>query len=414
MPVTSQARICKVGYALNAKKMRKSFPESANIERVKRNWQGGGLSDILETLHEGIAFAPFEYDSTVKSVEAFDVIIHKLTEDLDSTEQESILKVRAIDEYLLQHPSTVIIDPFPAVHKVISRARTCLTLQRLIDSTSKCPFSQPKFAIAESPAVIADFIRTSGLRYPVICKPIEACGTPSSHSMVVAINEDGLSLVKCPCVVQEYMNHDGLFYKVYVIDKKVMVFQRPSLPNLLISPPTTAASGSAPVPAAASRSLSFDSRYSYPTAEDFYCDSAEEIDSSISSSVIIGGTCIISSDAEAVLKSSPTSSTRSKRKADISIPLSEVLPLELAAMQEKFDTAASVISSGFGLTLFGFDVMIPVSDHCSTHASTVEGRIIDSLSRQLFIIDVNFFPSYKEVRDFPDQLCSYLRKRAGF
>ena len=123
--------------------------------------------------------------------------------------------------------------------------------------------------------------------------------------------------MKCPCVVQEYMNHDGLFYKVYVIDKKVMVFQRPSLPNLLISPPTTSASGSAPLPAAASRSLSFDSRYSYPTAEDFYCGSAEETDSSIPSYGIVGGTCIISSDPEAVLKSSPTSHTRSKRKGII-------------------------------------------------------------------------------------------------
>jgi hypothetical protein len=117
-------------------------------------------------------------------MKAFDVIIHKLTEDLDSSEQESVSKVLAISDYLLQHPSTVIVDPFSAVHKVISRSRTCHTLQRLIDSVSNCPFSQPKFAVAESPAIIAEFIRRSGLRYPVICKPIEACGTPNSHSMV--------------------------------------------------------------------------------------------------------------------------------------------------------------------------------------------------------------------------------------
>lgn len=35
-----------------------------------------------------------------------------------------------------------------------------------------------------------------------------------------------------PCIVQQYYNHDGNFYKAYVIDQDVMVYKRSSLPNL--------------------------------------------------------------------------------------------------------------------------------------------------------------------------------------
>jgi hypothetical protein len=71
MPVASQTRPCRVGYALNAKKMRKSLPDSTSIENLKRHWQGGGLSDLLETPHEGIIFAPFEYDTAIKNSEVW-------------------------------------------------------------------------------------------------------------------------------------------------------------------------------------------------------------------------------------------------------------------------------------------------------------------------------------------------------
>jgi hypothetical protein len=72
-----------------------------------------------------------------------------------------------------------------------------------------------------------------------------------------------------------------------------------------------------------------------------------------------------------------------------------------------------VISSGFGLSLFGFDVIVPVKSRiggdCEVAICEPSLDIIDDL----VVIDVNFFPSYKEVKDFPERLCSYLLKRAG-
>jgi hypothetical protein len=69
---------------------------------------------------------------------------------------------------------------------------------------------------------------------------------------------DGLALVESPCIIQEYWDHSASFYKVYVIDNDVMVYRRPSLPDIQQLSQTHAL-----------RSLIFDSRYAYPTLDDF-------------------------------------------------------------------------------------------------------------------------------------------------
>lgn len=97
------------------------------------------------------------------------------------------------------------------------------------------------------------------------------------YAQVVAVSEEGLALVSCPCVIQEYINHNGKLFKVYVIDDEVMVFQRPSLPNLTPKQDQLMAAADmphSPLPKPSlklkSKSLAFDSRYAYPTFEDFH------------------------------------------------------------------------------------------------------------------------------------------------
>ena len=189
---------------------------------------------------------------SLKIQPTFHVIIHKLTEEIDRKEPSE--KILALQEYLRLHPSTVIVDSFAAVHLVTSRARSCEALGRIIqrrhlefarsntnvyshDRSARC-FSQPKFVAVRpedhmmGPDKIMRMMNEAGFGFPVICKPVEACGTPNSHSMAVVVSAAGLDLVRPPCIVQEYRDHDEIFYKVYVMGDEVMVFRRPSLPNL--------------------------------------------------------------------------------------------------------------------------------------------------------------------------------------
>lgn len=94
------------------------------------------------------------------------------------------------------------------------------------------------------------------------------------------MDEEGLGLIKYPCVLQQYYNHGAKFYKVYVIGDEVMVHPRSSLPDLprLTSPSSSDGDGddrggSRGRPgcwARQLRSLEFDSRHPYPTLDDFF------------------------------------------------------------------------------------------------------------------------------------------------
>jgi hypothetical protein len=83
----------------------------------------------------------------------------------------------------------------------------------------------------------------------------------------------------------------------------------------------------------------------------------------------------------------------------------------------QFVEIAKIISEGFGLSLYGFDVIVPsgsfpqsfqknaaFSDHSAP-------AIDDGLFLDLVVVDINFFPSYKEVHDFPEKLCQYLVRK---
>ena len=84
-----------------------------------------------------------------------------------------------------------------------------------------------------------------------------------------------------------------------------------------------------------------------------------------------------------------------------------------------------LIKEEFGLTLFGFDVIILSesqrfnsisSDKHNNSSGIVNSISVNSnsvgLDDQLVVIDVNYFPSYKEVGDFPLRLRQFLGKKA--
>jgi glutathione synthase/RimK-type ligase-like ATP-grasp enzyme len=81
---------------------------------------------------------------------------------------------------------------------------------------------------------------------------------------------------------------------------------------------------------------------------------------------------------------------------------------------EHFVSTAKELKKTFGLTLFGFDVILPVGDDESSSSAFIgrAGKTVRSGGKKLMIIDVNYFPSYKEVKDFPERLKNYLKKIA--
>jgi hypothetical protein len=298
------------------------------------------------------------------------VILHKLTEDLDAPKPRSV-KLDGLEAYLADHPGTVVVDPVESVRNVVNRQRTCLCLQaiqrRLLQA---CPFGQPAFAVIEPPVFAPEVVdneavmRAHGLVFPVICKPVKACGTPISHSMMIVLSPEGFAEVKAPFIVQQFHDHNAFFYKVYVLDGEVMASRRRSLPNFQEMSAALLDAGLCCIP--------FDSRNPFPTIYD------------------LGMLCSAPESKQGGLSSDADIDTHSGVDLERRVPSAEVF--------SRLQRTATDISQEFGLTLFGFDVIVP------TNTSDCGG--------DLLVIDVNFFPSYKDVPDFPTKLRAYLRRVA--
>ena len=141
-------RICRVGFCLNQKKLRKSeaslakptVSENSNptIRTILKNaWKGGGLADIIFSADDSgepvddVSFAPFDWKNDLNGPE-FDVIIHKLTEDLEQDEPSE--KIAALEKYLSHHPNTCLVDPLSSVKLVTSRQRSCNIIKKIEQS----------------------------------------------------------------------------------------------------------------------------------------------------------------------------------------------------------------------------------------------------------------------------------------
>jgi inositol-1,3,4-trisphosphate 5/6-kinase/inositol-tetrakisphosphate 1-kinase len=80
---------------------------------------------------------------------------------------------------------------------------------------------------------------------------------------------------------------------------------------------------------------------------------------------------------------------------------------------EEVMPVVDALKRAFGLELFGFDVLITKSSLSSSDSPDSAGDTNnDGDDHVLMVVDVNYFPSYKEVPNFPSLLAKYLTDRA--
>jgi hypothetical protein len=166
------------------------------------------------------------------------------------------------------------------------------------------------------------------------------------------------------------------------------------------------------------RSVVFDSRHKYPAWEDFHFPI---------------GVCGPDSDVAATPPAVESYLCAQK-------PTARVIEQEVnSAVVSRCNAAAAIVQEEFNLSLFGFDVIIPsrsssastpstassssdsLADSPSGTAVGAESEAVESAMTssggpggvEILVIDVNFFPSYKEVGDFPQRLTALLREKAG-
>ncbi|XP_057759877.1 inositol-tetrakisphosphate 1-kinase 3-like isoform X2 [Arachis stenosperma] len=166
-----------VGYALTSKK-KKSFlqPKFLSFARNK-----------------GIFFVAIDLNKPLLEQGPFDVVLHKLS----GKEWREV-----IEEYSEKHPEVTILDPPDAIQHLHNRQSM---LQDVADlNLSDC----------------------------YVAKPLVVDGTAKSHELFLAYDEFSLSELEPPLVLQEFVNHGGLLFKIYIVGETIKVVRRFSLPNI--------------------------------------------------------------------------------------------------------------------------------------------------------------------------------------
>ena len=66
-------------------------------------------------------------------------------------------------------------------------------------------------------------MQMKGMTFPVVCKPIVAHGSKDAHTMALVFNASGFKDSRTPCLIQQYICHDAVLFKIFVIGSRCVI-----------------------------------------------------------------------------------------------------------------------------------------------------------------------------------------------
>lgn len=196
-----------IGYALLPKKQ-KSF-----------------IQDSLVSLAEsrGIDLIKIDTDRPLADQGPFDCVLHKLYGE-DWKKQ--------LQDFKAENPNAVVIDSPDSIERLHNRISMLQAVSEVkTEKKTTETFGIPKQIVIYDQETLFDRSALDLLKFPVIAKPLVADGSAKSHKMALVFNHDGLNKLKPPIVLQEFVNHGGVIFKVYVVGEYVKCVKRKSLPD---------------------------------------------------------------------------------------------------------------------------------------------------------------------------------------
>ena len=195
----------RIGYALLQKKIASFVQDSLIVESRKKGVQLIKI-DLLRPLDEQ---GPF------------DAVLHKVP---------SKEWCKGLQEFQLARPDVLIIDPPEAVQRLRNRVSMLQAVEH-VQYDSGYRVGIPRQMVVANHSDI-DKLPESELSFPLIAKPLLVDGTPKSHVMWLVTSDRGLRQLSPPYILQQFVNHGGVLFKVFVVGTYVKCVRRRSLPGM--------------------------------------------------------------------------------------------------------------------------------------------------------------------------------------
>ncbi|XP_053345543.1 inositol-tetrakisphosphate 1-kinase [Clarias gariepinus] len=189
---------------------------------------------------QGIEMVQLDLSRRLEEQGPLDAIIHKLTDHIVEADQnviEAQRVVQSLQEYIDAHPETVILDPLPGIRTLLDRFKSYTLIHKMEECIKDERICSPPFLVLSSgcgPDML-DQLRKKDITFPFMCKTQVAHGV-NSHEMAIIFSEEDLKDITPPCVVQSFINHNAMLYKVFVVGEAYSVVERPSIRNFPSGP----------------------------------------------------------------------------------------------------------------------------------------------------------------------------------
>lgn len=133
------------------------------------------------------------------------LIIHKLEDD--SSSRSLIELIRSLPK-----SSTIVLDPFDSIARLLDRYEQYSLLKTKNKSFLVPPFI--RVSKDENKSSIEILLMKNQISFPIMCKPIQAHGE-KSHHMKIIFDIEHLNDIDKPCVLQQFIDHDGILFKIF-------------------------------------------------------------------------------------------------------------------------------------------------------------------------------------------------------
>ncbi|CAI9775115.1 unnamed protein product [Fraxinus pennsylvanica] len=195
----------RIGYALEPQKVHTVIQSSL----------------IIHAKNRGIDLVQIDLSKPLIDQAPYHCIIHKLY---------GPEWCRQLQEFSSRNPDVIVVDPLDSIDRLHNR----ISMLQVVNELKICQQPEISFGIPKQIFVdnLAFFYEIEGLKFPVIAKPLVANGSANSHQMALVFNKEGLKGLKPPIILQEFVNHGGLIFKVYVAGDHVKCVKRKSLPDI--------------------------------------------------------------------------------------------------------------------------------------------------------------------------------------
>ncbi|KAK9822224.1 hypothetical protein WJX81_000985 [Elliptochloris bilobata] len=191
----------------------------------------------------GVTIKVVHYGQPLAEQGPFDVLLHKIRRK--EWEEE-------LADYQREHPGLRVVDTFDAIRPIMSRATMLAPLEpdgielqeakvsgeRAADTVTVCAPQQVSIPEGCSTSEAQRVVAEAGMRPPFLAKPLWADGRDGAHGLAVIHDEAGLvQLVegrglrgfRLPVMLQQYVEHGGCLFKIFVMGPIVVLVRRPSL-----------------------------------------------------------------------------------------------------------------------------------------------------------------------------------------